>query len=148
MAPEGGYVDLAVTDEAPPPPQEEVVGVAPGPGYFWIGGVWFWEGGRHVWHPGHWEAGAEKASAMVPHHWDNEAAAGICGVAAGASAALKQARIAAEQASSMAGRKGLQKAAIDRWSLRPAFDVMTDFSTGVFSRLSACRSRAANRGER
>ena len=68
---QGGYVDLAVTDEAPPPPQEEVVGVAPGPGYFWIGGVWFWEGGRHVWHPGRWEAERE-GFRYVPHHWDNE----------------------------------------------------------------------------
>ncbi|HTA64253.1 MAG TPA: YXWGXW repeat-containing protein, partial [Xanthomonadaceae bacterium] len=66
-----GDVDLAVTDTEPPPVQEEVVGVAPGPDYFWIGGVWFWEGGRHVWHPGHWEHNRE-GFRYVPHHWDNE----------------------------------------------------------------------------
>jgi len=32
----------------PTRPQYEVVGVAPTPGYIWIGGAWFWEGGRHV----------------------------------------------------------------------------------------------------
>ena len=41
----GYYADVAVTDVAPPAPQYEVVGVAPSPGYIWIGGAWFWEGG-------------------------------------------------------------------------------------------------------
>lgn len=66
-----GDVDIVVTDVAPPPPQEEVVGVAPGPDYFWIGGVWFWEGGQHVWHPGHWEHRREGFH-YVAHHWDND----------------------------------------------------------------------------
>jgi len=52
----GYYADVAVTEVAPPPVQYEVVGVAPTPGYIWIGGAWFWEGGRYAWHPGHWEA--------------------------------------------------------------------------------------------
>src|SRR5580658_9370343 len=65
-----GYVeqDIAVSDVAPPPPQEEVIGVAPSPGYFWIGGVWFWEGGQHVWHPGRWQA-PRAGYRWVPHHW-------------------------------------------------------------------------------
>src|ERR1700719_3853865 len=65
VAPAPGYYgDVAVTEVAPPPPQYEVVGVAPTPGYIWIGGAWFWEGGRHVWHPGRW----------VPHTWRREGA--------------------------------------------------------------------------
>ena len=70
--PRGGvvYDDVAVTEVGPPPPQQEVYGVAPGPGYFWIGGIWFWEGGRHVWHPGHWEA-PRAGYRWVPHHWDH-----------------------------------------------------------------------------
>jgi hypothetical protein len=57
-----------VAYEAPPAPQYEVVGVAPAPGYFWIGGAWFWEGGRYAWHPGHWEA-PRAGYRWVPHTW-------------------------------------------------------------------------------
>ena len=55
----GYYADVAVTEVAPPAPQYEVVGVAPAPGYIWIGGAWFWEGGRYGWHMqgGRWERG-------------------------------------------------------------------------------------------
>ena len=28
---------------APPPPQAEVIGVAPAPGYVWFGGYWGWD---------------------------------------------------------------------------------------------------------
>jgi YXWGXW repeat-containing protein len=55
VAPAPAYEGEAVY-QAPPPVQYEAVGVAPSPGYFWIGGAWFWEGGRYGWHPGHWEA--------------------------------------------------------------------------------------------
>ena len=41
---------------APPPPQAEVVGVAPYPGWIWISGYWGWQANRHVWIGGHWEA--------------------------------------------------------------------------------------------
>jgi hypothetical protein len=69
VAPAPGYYgDVAVTDVAPPPPQYEAVGVAPAPGYIWIGGAWFWEGGRHVWHSGRWEAG-RPGYRWVPHTW-------------------------------------------------------------------------------
>jgi len=59
-----------VAYEAPPALQYEVVGVAPVPGYFWIGGAWFWEGGRYAWHPGHWEA-PRPGYRWVPHRWVN-----------------------------------------------------------------------------
>jgi hypothetical protein len=60
-----------VASEAPPAPISEVIPVAPGPEYFWVGGHWHWNGGwvwirggyqRHPhYHPGaFWEAG----------HWD------------------------------------------------------------------------------
>jgi hypothetical protein len=54
--------------EAPPPVRYEVVGVAPTPGYFWVGGAWFWEGGHYVWHPGRWEA-PRSGYHWVPHAW-------------------------------------------------------------------------------
>lgn len=53
---------------APPALQGEVIGVAPGPGYFWIGGFWNWVGGRHVWVGGHWEANRQ-GYRWRPHHW-------------------------------------------------------------------------------
>jgi YXWGXW repeat-containing protein len=57
-----------VTYQAPPPLPYEVVGVAPAPGYFWIGGAWFWEGGRYNWHPGRWEA-SRAGYRWQPHTW-------------------------------------------------------------------------------
>ncbi|HEY1724028.1 MAG TPA: YXWGXW repeat-containing protein [Steroidobacteraceae bacterium] len=53
---------------APPAPQAEVIGVAPAPGYIWMGGYWGWEGGRHVWVGGHWAEG-RAGYRWVPHRW-------------------------------------------------------------------------------
>jgi hypothetical protein len=53
---------------APPAPQVEVVGVAPAPGYVWLGGYWGWSGGRYAWNAGHWEAG-RPGYHWVPHRW-------------------------------------------------------------------------------
>jgi hypothetical protein len=50
-----GVEGEVVAYQPPPPVRYEVIGVAPAPGYFWIGGAWFWEGGRYDWRPGHWE---------------------------------------------------------------------------------------------
>ncbi len=56
---------------APPPPRVEVVGVAPYPGYFWIGGYWTWRGGRHDWVPGRWEA-PRHGQRWAPHRWEKD----------------------------------------------------------------------------
>ena len=53
---------------APPAPQVEVVGVAPGPGFFWIGGYWNWVGNRHIWVSGRWET-HRPGYHWVPHQW-------------------------------------------------------------------------------
>jgi hypothetical protein len=53
---------------APPPPQDEVVGVAPAPGYVWIGGYWNWVGGQYLWVGGRWAAG-RPGFFWAPHHW-------------------------------------------------------------------------------
>jgi hypothetical protein len=53
---------------APPAPIVETYGVAPGPGYIWMGGYWNWVGGRHVWVGGHWAAG-RAGYVWAPHHW-------------------------------------------------------------------------------
>ena len=52
----------------PPPPQYEVVGVAPAPGLFWIGGLWLWQGNRHVWQPGRWEQ-QRPGYVYAPQRW-------------------------------------------------------------------------------
>jgi len=62
----GGYVAVA-----PPPAQVEVIGVAPAPGYVWIGGYWGWTGARHEWVGGHWEA-SRAGYHWVAHTWERE----------------------------------------------------------------------------
>jgi hypothetical protein len=64
------YVGGPVVAVAPPPPVVEVQGVAPGPGFVWIGGYWSWVGGRHVWVPGAWRAG-RPGYHWVAHRWVN-----------------------------------------------------------------------------
>lgn len=66
-----GYGGGEAVMVAPPSVQAEVVGVAPGPGYFWIGGFWNWIGGRHVWTGGHWE-GHRQGYQWAPHQWHRE----------------------------------------------------------------------------
>jgi WXXGXW repeat (2 copies) len=67
VAPAPGYYG-AVAYSAPPPAPYEVVGVAPAPGYFWIGGSWFWDGGRYAWRHGYWER-PRPGYTWVPHTW-------------------------------------------------------------------------------
>ena len=57
VVPDQGHYAGGVVMVAPPAPRVEVVGVAPTPGYVWIGGYWNWVGGRHEWVPGRWAAG-------------------------------------------------------------------------------------------
>ncbi len=61
-----GYGGVVMT--APPGEIAETVPVAPGPGYFWIGGYWNWVGARHVWVGGHWQA-YRPGYGWVPHRW-------------------------------------------------------------------------------
>ncbi len=66
VAPAPGYGEAVYS--APPAVPYEAVGVAPTPGYFWIGGSWFWEGGRYAWHPGYWER-PRPGYRWVGHGW-------------------------------------------------------------------------------
>jgi hypothetical protein len=56
----------------PPPYQEEVVAVAPGPGYVWVRGYWEWGGAAYYWVPGRWVAppyrGARGQAGRWRHH--------------------------------------------------------------------------------
>jgi hypothetical protein len=59
-----------VVDSDPPAPQYEVVGVAPGPGYFWIGGYWHWNGGRWAWNRGHYERPPHPGAHWIAARYD------------------------------------------------------------------------------
>jgi hypothetical protein len=54
----------------PPPPQVDVVPVAPGPMdvWFWVPGAWDWHG-RWVWGPGHWAARPRPGAVWVGGGW-------------------------------------------------------------------------------
>ena len=56
---------------APPPPPGEFIGIAPGPGYFWVGGFWRWNAGRHDWVGGRWET-SRQGYQWQPHRWARE----------------------------------------------------------------------------
>lgn len=68
----GGYAyGGPVVTVAPPAPEVEVVGVAPFPGAFWVGGYWGWNAGRHVWVRGRWEA-PRPGYRWEPHMWHRD----------------------------------------------------------------------------
>jgi len=60
--------EAVVVQEAPPPPQAEVVPVSPGPDYVWIDGYWAWNG-RWVWTPGRWKIRPHLRAVWAPGHW-------------------------------------------------------------------------------
>jgi hypothetical protein len=54
-----------VVDAGPPAPVYETVGIAPGPGFFWIGGYYHWSGARWVWNRGHYERPPHPGAAWI-----------------------------------------------------------------------------------
>jgi hypothetical protein len=62
---------VVVDETAPPPPQTEVVTVAPGPreAWYWVNGVWEWRRGHWVWTRGHWVARPHPGAVWVGAHW-------------------------------------------------------------------------------
>jgi len=69
---EGGNPDAEIyVHEAPPPPREEViVGVAPGPSYVWVGGYWTWHRSSWYWVQGRWAARPHPSAVWVPGRWE------------------------------------------------------------------------------
>jgi hypothetical protein len=59
-----------VVDAAPPAPIFETVGIAPGPGYFWIGGYYHWYGSRWGWVRGHYELPPRHGAVWVGPRYD------------------------------------------------------------------------------
>lgn len=54
----------------PPPLRAEAYGVAPGPGYVWVGGYWGWGGGRYVWTRGYWGRPPRPRAVWAPGYWE------------------------------------------------------------------------------
>jgi outer membrane lipoprotein SlyB len=50
----GSAETASIARTPPPPPLVEPVIVAPGPGYFWMGGEWIWFNGGWSWRHGYW----------------------------------------------------------------------------------------------
>jgi hypothetical protein len=70
VTPAGEEVGVAYV--APPPARVDVaIGVAPAPGYFWVGGNYFYERGGYVWRAGHWEA-PRPGYRWHPYAWHRE----------------------------------------------------------------------------
>ena len=61
--------DAVFVHVAPPGPQVEVIGVAPGPNYVWIHGHHRWSGSAYVWVPGRWEARPRHGAVWVDGRW-------------------------------------------------------------------------------
>jgi len=55
---------------APPAAIVETRGVAPGPGYVWIGGYQRWDGAAYAWNAGRWEAPPRPGARWVAHRWE------------------------------------------------------------------------------
>jgi hypothetical protein len=70
---EGGNPEAEVyVDEAPPPPREEViVGVAPGPSYLWVGGYWARHRSNWYWVQGRWAARPHPTAIWVSGRWES-----------------------------------------------------------------------------
>jgi hypothetical protein len=58
-----------VIDQTPPPPQVEIVPVAPGPDYVWGPGYWSWRGGAWIWVGGGWHVRPAPGVIWVGGHW-------------------------------------------------------------------------------
>ena len=81
LALSAGLVGLVACAPLPPPGVEyvavappryyrtEVVGVAPGPEFFYVRGHWGWGGNAYVWAPGRWERRPRPRAVWVEGRW-------------------------------------------------------------------------------
>jgi hypothetical protein len=62
-------LNVAGVEQPPPAPRVEVVTVAPGPDYYWVGGYWRWNG-SWVWVSGRWVVRPWHGAVWAGGHWD------------------------------------------------------------------------------
>jgi hypothetical protein len=61
--------DTEIVEEAPPPPEREIIIERPSPAHIWLGGYWGWRAGRHVWIGGRWDLPPRQDVIWVAPHW-------------------------------------------------------------------------------
>ena len=65
-------VPVVYVDRAPPAAYNEVVTVAPGPGYVWVGGYYGWSGRDYLWNRGYWSLPARGYTTRNPGYWHRD----------------------------------------------------------------------------
>ena len=63
---------LVYVDRAPPAPYQEVVPIAPGLGYVWVGGYYGWTGRDYAWNRGYWSLPVRGYSRWAPGYWHRD----------------------------------------------------------------------------
>ena len=58
-----------IVHRTPPPPQTEVITVAPSPRHVWVPGYWTWRDDDWVWQSGYWESRPSPEARWVPGQW-------------------------------------------------------------------------------
>jgi hypothetical protein len=64
-----GFAQTVVRVAPPPPVRVGVVGVAPAPGYVWVGGYQRWSGSGYVWVAGRWVRPPRAGVIWVSPRW-------------------------------------------------------------------------------
>ena len=63
--------DIDVGGPPPAPLNDTVVGIAPGPGYVWVGGSWGWRDNRWGWDQGKWDRPPHAGARWEAPHYEN-----------------------------------------------------------------------------
>ncbi|MFT3830171.1 MAG: YXWGXW repeat-containing protein [Opitutaceae bacterium] len=58
-----------IVEQAPPPPEREIIIERPSPAHVWLGGYWTYRAGRHVWISGRWDLPPRPDVIWVTPHW-------------------------------------------------------------------------------
>ena len=63
---------VVYVDRAPPVAYNEVVTIAPGSGYVWVGGFYGWSGRDYVWNRGYWSLPARGYTRWNAGYWHRD----------------------------------------------------------------------------
>ncbi len=65
-----GPEEVTVSED-PPAAIVETIGIAPGPGYFWVGGYYHWYGSRWGWVRGRYEVPPRRGAVWIGPRYEN-----------------------------------------------------------------------------
>jgi hypothetical protein len=63
-------INIGLEGPPPPPRQEVIVGVSPGPDFIWVGGYWDGSPGHYTWVGGRWDHPPHAHGQWFAPHWD------------------------------------------------------------------------------